>query len=255
MAQYQRGMVVKAKVTSKTTRIYTRRMSVAAKTTAKHTPPLTRGMAVAAKTTSASVAVGTRGMSVKAKVTSTTVAVGTRGIAEPAPDSEKARELPFGKSNTATDPWGNFRFALFLADADGNQKEMGHFNECSGLKTSAEVFEIKEGGLNGRTHKRPGQSKWENITLRYATSASTELLDWRNQFLQDKFTEGLRIDPKKATGAIVLMNNAGKVLRRYEFKNAWPVSWEGPSLSSGGSDLAVESLEIAHEGITITEGE
>lgn len=250
MAQYQRGMVVAAKVTAKTTTVYTRRMITAAKTTAASTAPLTRGMVTAAKTTSASVAMGTRGMVVAAKVTSKTVAKYTRRIVEPAPESEKARELPFGKSTTATDPWGNFRFALFIGE-----KEMGHFQECSGIKTSAEVFEIKEGGLNGRTHKRPAQSKWENITLRYASSASTELLDWRNQYLQDKFTEGLRTDPAKSTGAIVLMDNAGKVLRRYEFKNAWPVSWEGPSLSSGGSDLAVEALEIAHEGITITEGE
>jgi phage tail-like protein len=229
-------------------------MITAAKTTASSTAPLTRGMTVAAKTTSASVAMGTRGMLVAAKVTSKTVAAYTRRIVEPAPESDAARKLPFGSSDVTADPWGNFRFALFLAGSDGKQKEMGHFQECSGLKNSAEVFEIKEGGLNGRTHKRPGQSKWENITLRYASSASTELLDWRNQFLQDKFTEGLRVDPAKSTGAIVLMDNAGKVLRKYEFKNAWPVSWEGPSLSSGGSALAVEALEIAHEGLTITEG-
>lgn len=141
-----------------------------------------------------------------------------------------------------TDPYGNYYFALEI-----NGTEVAHFMECSGLKTTAEVFEIEEGGLNGRSHKRPGRSKWDNIVLRYASSTSTFLLEWRDRYLQDKFAER-----KSTTGVIKLMNNAGEVLRRYEFVNAWPVSWEGPSLSSGSSELAVESLEIAHEGLTIS---
>ena len=141
-----------------------------------------------------------------------------------------------------TDPYGNYYFALEI-----NGTEVAHFMECSGLKTTAEVFEIEEGGLNGRSHKRPGRSKRDNIVLRYASSTSTFLLEWRDRYLQDKFAER-----KSTTGVIKLMNNAGEVLRRYEFVNAWPVSWEGPSLSSGSSELAVESLEIAHEGLTIS---
>ena len=141
-----------------------------------------------------------------------------------------------------TDPYGNYYFALEI-----NGTEVAHFMECSGLKTTAEVFEIEEGGLNGRSHKRPGRSEWDNIVLRYASSTSTFLLEWRDRYLQDKFAER-----KSTTGVIKLMNNAGEVLRRYEFVNAWPVSWEGPSLSSGSSELAVESLEIAHEGLTIS---
>ena len=141
-----------------------------------------------------------------------------------------------------TDPYGNYYFALEI-----NGTEVAHFMECSGLKTTAEVFEIEEGGLNGRSHKRPGRSKWDNIVLRYASSTSTFLLEWRDRYLQDKFAER-----KSTTGVIKLMNNAGEVLRRYEFVNAWPVSWEGPSLSSGSSELAVESLEITHEGLTIS---
>ena len=141
-----------------------------------------------------------------------------------------------------TDPYGNYHFALEI-----NGTEVAHFMECSGLKTTAEVFEIEEGGLNGRSHKRPGRSKWDNIVLRYASSTSTFLLEWRDRYLQDKFAERT-----STSGVIKLMNNAGEVLRRYEFVNAWPVSWEGPSLSSGSSELAVESLEIAHEGLTIS---
>ncbi|TNE90779.1 MAG: phage tail protein [Deltaproteobacteria bacterium] len=144
------------------------------------------------------------------------------------------------------DPYGNYYFALELT-VDGHKTEVAHFMECSGLKSTAEVFEIEEGGLNGRSHKRPGRSSWDNIVLRYATSASTFLLEWRDKYLQDKFDSRT-----KTSGAITLRNNAGEVVRRYEFMNAWPVSWEGPSFNSGSSELAVETLEIAHEGLTIS---
>lgn len=144
------------------------------------------------------------------------------------------------------DPFGNYYFALSLKLDGADPCEVGHFMECSGLKSTAEVFEIEEGGLNGRTHKRPGRSTWDNLVLRYATSASTFLLEWRDAYLQDKF-EGR----KKTSGAITLYDNTGEAVRTYEFVNAWPVSWEGPSFNAGSSELAIETLEIAHEGLTI----
>ena len=142
------------------------------------------------------------------------------------------------------DPYGSYFFALEI-----NGVEVAHFTECSGLKSTAEVFEIQEGGLNGRVHKFPGQSRWENLTLRYALSTSTALLEWRDRYLQDKFEE--RVDTKKNSGSIKIMNNKGEVVRRFNFTNAWPVSWEGPSVNATSSDVAMESLEIAHEGLTV----
>jgi phage tail-like protein len=149
-------------------------------------------------------------------------------------------------TDEALNPYGNYYFALEIKD-DSGTTEVGHFVECSGLKSTSTVYEFEEGGLNGRTHKRTGQSRWENITLRYATNASTYMLEWRDKYLQDQFEERL-----KFSGSIALMNNHGDVVRRWHFSNAWPVSWEGPSLAAGGSELAVEALEIAHDGLTIS---
>ena len=143
------------------------------------------------------------------------------------------------------DPWGGYYFSLSIHDGSGDQ-EVAHFMECSGLKSTATVFEIEEGGMNGRTHKRAGQSRWENLVLRYATSANTFMLSWRDKFLRDQF--GQRC---KYSGSIVLRNNKGDAIRTYSFKNAWPVSWEGPSLNGGGSELAIETLELAHDGLEV----
>lgn len=142
------------------------------------------------------------------------------------------------------DPYGSYRFALEI-----NNLEVAHILEVSGIKTSAQVFEIEEGGLNGRSHKRTGQSKWDNLVIRFASSTSTYLVDWRNMFLRDRFDERL-----KRSGSLLLMDNDGQTLRRYHFTNAWPVSWEGPSFNAGSSELAIESLELAHDGITVSEG-
>ncbi|TVQ89448.1 MAG: phage tail protein [Deltaproteobacteria bacterium] len=242
MAQYQRGMQVKARATATSTKVYTRRMSVKASVTAKATIAFTRKMSISAKVTAVSTPKGTRGITEPRDIESPTWPKGTRGIREPFDDRPDL------------DPWGNYRFSLFM-NLDGTLTEVAHFMECSGLKNSAEVFEIQEGGLNGRTHKRPGQSKWENISLRYGTSAGNQLAAWRDRYLLDSYLDGDRIDPEKSSGAIVLYDNRGRELRRYEFQNAWPVSWEGPSLDSGGSALAVETIEIAHEGLTIIEGD
>lgn len=241
MAKYQRGMVVAAKATATSVRAYTRKTTITAKVTATSVAAFTRKMTEPASVTAVSTPKGTRGMVKAAEVTAKEVPKGTRGMTKGFDDK------------VDSDPWGNYRFALYLHLEGGELTEIAHFMECSGLKNSAEVFEIREGGLNGRTHKRPGQSKWENIVLRYGTSASTQLASWRDRYLLDMFTGGERVDPKKSSGAIVLLDNSGRPLRRFEFKNAWPVSWEGPSLNAGGSDLAVETIEIAHEGLKVVD--
>ena len=139
------------------------------------------------------------------------------------------------------DPEGNFVFAL---EIDG--VEVAHFMECSGIKTSTQVFELEEGGMNHRVHKLPGQSRWGNITLRYGVSSDTTLMEWRDEVLQDEFGEGCR-----RNGSIVVKDNQMNEVRRYNFLDAWPVAWEGPSLSSGGAEVAVEMVEIAHHGIVV----
>lgn len=137
------------------------------------------------------------------------------------------------------DPFGNYYFSL---EIDG--VELAHFLEFSGLKTSAEVFEIQEGGFNGATHKLPGQSSFDNLTLRYATSASTQLAEWRDRYILDQWDKR-----SQDSAAIIMRDNSGNEIKRFSFNALWPVSWEGPSLQSGGSDLAIETLELAFDSM------
>ena len=154
-----------------------------------------------------------------------------------APRSEKSN---FGNQHIL-DPQGAYIFCLEI-----DKREVAHFLECSGLKSSTTVFELEEGGMNHRVHKLPGQSRWENITLRYGVTAEASMLQWRGEILQDKF----KADSRK-NGAIVVKNNNMQVVRRYNFKAAWPVAWEGPSFNSQSNELAIESVELAHDGIEV----
>jgi len=142
-----------------------------------------------------------------------------------------------------SDPYGGHYFMLEI-----DSREVGQILEDSGLKTTAQVFEIEEGGQNGREHTQVGQSSWDNITIRFATNASRFLQQWRDGFLANPLDDALW-----KSGSIVMFDNHGDPIRRFHFVRAWPVSWEGPSLDSGGSDLAVESLELAHEGIRVSD--
>lgn len=150
--------------------------------------------------------------------------------------------MGFRDDRLREDPYGGHYFKLEIAGA-----HVGHLVEVSGLKTAAQVFEIEEGGVNGFAHKRAGQSKWDNIVLRYATSSSKFLQRWRDAFLRNPIG-----GDNWRSGAIIMMNPHGDPVRRFDFVRAWPVSWEGPSLDSGGSELGIETLEIAHEGITVS---
>jgi phage tail-like protein len=146
-----------------------------------------------------------------------------------------------GGGNHVADPEGNYIFALEIGGI-----EVAQFLECSGLKTTTEVFELQEGGMNHRVHKLPGQSRWENIVLRYGVTNDVSLLEWRDMVLQDSFGEDCR-----KTGSIILKNNQMEAVRRYNFDAAWPVSWEGPSLSASGGELAIEMIELARHGVTV----
>ena len=150
-----------------------------------------------------------------------------------------------GQSETqglVLDPEGNYVFAL---EIDGI--EVAQFLECSGLKNTTEVFELQEGGMNDRVHKLPGQSRWDNIVLRYGVTSDVSLMEWRGEILTDDFGRNSR-----RKGSIVVKNNQMEVVRRYNFLEAWPVSWEGPNLAASGAELAIESVELAHHGIYIS---
>ena len=171
--------------------------------------------------------------------------------------SSIAQQLGMGFAARAlVDPAGAYVFSLEI-----NGVELAHFQDCSGIKSNTEVFEIKEGGVNHATHKLPGQSTWDNLVLSYGVTSDSALLELREAILNDDFSggnlsfpsmgSGGQSQPKRFNGSIVIRNNKFQEMIRYNFMNAWVVSWEGPKLDSMNSSLAISKVEIAHHGIEV----
>ena len=136
------------------------------------------------------------------------------------------------------DPYVNFNFHV---EIDGILRAA--FQEVSGLDSSIDVIEHREGGENITKRKIPGQVKFSNLQLKWGMTDDMDLYKWHRQWATG--------DPaaERKTGSIILFDRQGQEKARWDFVNGWPSKWTGPSFAAEQSDIAIESLEIAHEGI------
>lgn len=135
--------------------------------------------------------------------------------------------------------------ARFLFEVDG--LELGWFTEVSGLEVSIETEDIQEGGQNGYVHKLPGRMSWPNITLKRGFTRQDNLLSWLRECSGEQFAANQNKLTRK-TAAITLLDDAGRRLRSWDFDDAFPVKWSGPSFAASNGEAASESLEITHHG-------
>ena len=91
--------------------------------------------------------------------------------------------------------------------------------------------------------KLPGLVEYSNITLKRGFVGSTELWTWHKTTL-DGHTE-------RRAGSISLMDESREEVMRWNFFEGWVCKWEGPTLNSTANEVAVESLEICHEGLEL----
>jgi len=134
------------------------------------------------------------------------------------------------------DPYRSFNF---LVEIDGIAR--AGFRECSGLDASQDPIEYREGNEGLTARKLPGLNKYSNLTLKWGASDDHDLWDWRKKAL------GGEVERKN--GSIVLLNEKGEEKVRWNFREGWPTKWTGPSFNATGNEVAIETLEIAHEGL------
>jgi phage tail-like protein len=136
------------------------------------------------------------------------------------------------------DPYGNFNF---LVEIDGITRAA--FQEASGFDSTIDVVEHREGGDVTTPRKLPAMTKYSNITLKWGTTDDRQLYDWHRQWVTG--------DPAatRKNGSVVLLDRQGQEKVRWNFFNAWPSKWTGPSFNAEGNDVSIETLELAHEGL------
>lgn len=121
------------------------------------------------------------------------------------------------------------------------------FAEVSGLTTETQIIEYRDGlSKEYSAKKMPGIPKYTNLTLkRGIVPTDNEFFDWM------KTTTKLNT-MKRRDIIISLLNEDHAPVMTWTAVNAWPVKIDGPGLKSTGNEVAIESIELAHEGLTIT---
>ncbi len=135
------------------------------------------------------------------------------------------------------DPYMAYNFVVEIAGI-----WIGGFSEVTGLGSQIDLEPYEEGGVNGYVHQFPKRTKAHNLTLKRGITVVDTLWLWYQSASQG------RIMP--LNGTIMLLNNQRLPVLWWNFKQAYPVKWTGPEFNAMGNDaVAVESIELVHQGI------
>jgi phage tail-like protein len=137
------------------------------------------------------------------------------------------------------DPWRSFNF---LVEIDGIP--VANFSDVSGLSSDTDVIEYREGSDGPLTaRKLPGLSKFTNISLKRGYTTNEDLWRWRRNILDGR--------EDRRNGSVVLLDEQRNRVMEWHFVNGWISKYEGATLNAKGNEVAVETVEIAHEGLRI----
>jgi phage tail-like protein len=153
------------------------------------------------------------------------------------------------------DPPLNYNFVITMADTSSPSAALlsggasvlgdvlfGGFSECSGLEMTQADEKVREGGRNGYELRFPGRTTWTNLVLKRGVSRISQSgWDWLSGFGDGKV--------KRMDGIIMLLDAQHIPHNVWTFKRAFPVKFTGPTMNALGHDVAIETLELAHEGL------
>ncbi|MBO7743569.1 phage tail protein [Paenibacillus sp. MWE-103] len=134
------------------------------------------------------------------------------------------------------DPFRNFRFRV---EIDGIQQ--AGFSDASGFDSTIDVIEYREGTDPTSPRKLPGLTKYGNITLKWGQTDSLDLYNWHKEAIAGSI--------QRRNMSVIVVDEAGNDKGRWDFAGAWPTKYDAPDFSAKGNDIAIESLEIVHEGM------
>ena len=137
------------------------------------------------------------------------------------------------------DPFRAFNFQLEIENVPS-----GAFSECSGLTAEGDAVDYRVGTEKSpNVRKLVGLRKYTNITLKRGYTQDASLWAW-----YANIHNGVA-DRRDVT--IILMNEERKPVMRWHAENAWINKIEGPSFKASGNEVAIESVELVHEGLTM----
>ena len=134
-------------------------------------------------------------------------------------------------------PYGKFRYRVEIDGLDA-----GGFSEVTGFDASIDVMEYREGDMVQTPYKIPGLKKYGNITLKKGLTDSLVMYEW--------LITGVDGPVDRKTITITSLDESEQPVASWQVINAWPVKYTAPDFNATSSEVAIETVEIAHEGLT-----
>jgi phage tail-like protein len=153
-------------------------------------------------------------------------------------------------SITDSQPVSSFSLGNLVLAVAGAQTTAG-FSEISGLEATMEVENYDAGGSNGATLRFPGRIKWANLVFKRGVlpyrdpTDTSDFWSWLQSYLDG---QGIRKD-----GTITLLNEAQRPALVWGWQRGLPMKWSGVTMNAQQSQVVIEQMEIAHEGLTLVQ--
>jgi len=127
----------------------------------------------------------------------------------------------------------------FTVEIDG--LIVGGFSEVSGLDAKIQTLKVIEGGQNQYQDQRVNGATFPNLVLKRGITTADMLWQWHRDVLAGTI--------KRRNGSIVLVTSDLTEMWRWNFREAYPVSWSGPAFKADQAQVAFESIELVHRGL------
>jgi phage tail-like protein len=144
------------------------------------------------------------------------------------------------------DPYKNFKFRVRW---DG--RYVAGVSKVGALKRTTEVVEHREGGDPSTSHKSPGRTKYEAITLERGVTHDTEFEKWANRVWNYGSGLGMEVSLKNFRKDLIIevYNEAGQLALAYKVFRAWVSEYQAlPDLDANANAIAIQTIKLEHEG-------
>jgi phage tail-like protein len=156
---------------------------------------------------------------------------------------------PPTQASTAFDAGDALVAAGGLAGAAVSPANAIGFAEVRGLDSEIEIEEYREGGRNIGPHQLPRGGRYSRLVFRRGVTDSTFLWDWWADVITHSYTLEVTKAPPRRNGVVLLQGRDRTAVAGWLFTNALPERLVGPALDARGGEIAIETLELAHEGL------
>lgn len=154
----------------------------------------------------------------------------------------------FPANPTRLDPYKNFKFRVYFA---GRSDPVLGVSKVTGLKRSTEVVEHRDGGDPSTSHKSPGRTKYEAITLERGVTQDKDFEDWANKVWNISSGPGTEVSLKDFRRDLIieLHNEANQTVLKYRVYRCWVSEYQAlPDLDANANAIAIQHIKLENEG-------